>query len=292
MEGKAIGMLAAFAVIACFAGGLSYYLEIDSKQNDLSEAQTLLTNTRANVDNKRSTLDGSRTKLQALRQQIDSHTSLSDAKGSLTGQIASLETQKTDVLREFVTVVQKVRASSVGNPWPDVTLPNGQTLTGVTIQKVTDTDVSLAHSGGVTRVSVPDLPADLKTRFRYNMVPMVQPPQKPGAAQVAPASLRPPAPPVTVGKTESYEEKDARIKVFADKVSGMENQVASLEKTRTDWADKARQHRELGAYAQYRGRPSSTHFSNAAAADQQAAIISRQIDALHNEMNALRSKMR
>jgi hypothetical protein len=291
MEGKAIGMLAAFAMIACFAGGLSYYLEIDSKQNDLSEAQTLLTNSKANVDNKRSTLDGSRTKLQALRQQIDSHTSLSDAKGSLTGQIASLETQKTDVLREYVTVVQKVRASSVGGAVPDVTLPNGQTLTGVTIQKVTDADVSFAHSGGVTRVPVPDLPADLKERFRYNMVPMVQPPEKSSGNGTVPTSVKPDAS-VTTGNTESFAEKDARIKSMAEKVSGMANQVASLEKTRTDWADKARQHRELGAYAQYRGRPSSTHFSNAAAADQQAAIISRQIDALHNEMNALRSKMR
>ncbi len=139
---------------------------------------------------------------------------------------------------------------------------------------------------------VADLPADLKARFRYNMVPMVDPPDtKPNASRVAPASGAP-APSASVGKIETYDEKDARIRTLAEKVSGMENQVSSLEKTRTDWADKARQHRELGAYAQYRGRPSSTHFSNAAAADQQAALISRQIDALHNEMNALRSKMR
>jgi len=288
MEGKAIGMLAAFAVIACFAGGLSYYFEIDSKQHDLSEAQTLLTNTKANVENKRSTLDGSRTKLQALREQIDSHTSLSDAKQSLTAQIASLETQKADVLKEFVNVVQKVRASSVGMSWADVTLSNGQTLTGVTIQKVTENDVSLAHSGGVTKIAVQDLPADMKQRFRYNMVPMVQPPDKQSSTTFAPNSAL--APPATVAASESYADKSARVQAMVDKVSGLENQVASLEKTRQDWADKARQHRELGAYAQYRGRPSSTHFANAAAADQQAAAISREIDALHNEMNAIRSK--
>src|SRR3954464_13736246 len=105
MEGRAIGMLAAFALIACFAGGLSYYLEIDSKRPDLSEAQTLLTNVRSGLESKRATVDSSRSKLQALREQIDNHTSLTDAKQSLTAQIANLEAEKGDVVKEFVKSV-------------------------------------------------------------------------------------------------------------------------------------------------------------------------------------------
>jgi hypothetical protein len=77
-----------------------------------------------------------------------------------------------------------------------------------------------------------------------------------------------------------------------DKVLALESKIKSLEKTRADWADKAAQHRALGAYAQYRGRPSSAHFANASAADQQAALISQQIDAVHNEIYAVRSRMR
>src|SRR6478752_7079359 len=139
MEGKVVGMLAAFALIACFAGGLSYYFEIDSKQRDLSEAQAQLIGARSGVENKRAMAESLKSKIQAVRDQVQSHTSLSDTKQALTTQVANLETQKADILKEFVSAVQKVRASSAGMPWPDVTLSGGQVLTAVTIQKVTDT---------------------------------------------------------------------------------------------------------------------------------------------------------
>jgi hypothetical protein len=298
-------MLAAFALIACFAGGLSYYLEIDSKRHDLDEAQTLLTNTKGALETKRVNLDSARAKLQTLKEQIDHHQSLSDAKQNLTTAITSLETQRTDVTREFITAVEKVRAGSAGIGWPDVRLVGGQVLQGVTIQRVTDTDVSFSHSGGVTKVAVADLPADIKARFRYGMIPMtpaamssVAPKNPAGGLASNNSTARPAhtaiAPPATnPGYTPPPpSERDEQIRAMQDKVLALESKIKSLEKTRADWADKAAQHRALGAYAQYRGRPSSAHFANATAADQQAALISQQIDAVHNEIYAVRTRMR
>jgi chromosome segregation ATPase len=288
MEGKAIGMLAAFALIACFAGGLSYFLEIDSKRHDLAEAQTLLNNVRSSLETKRAGVDSSRSKLQSLREQIESHTTLTDAKQSLAAQIATLEIQEADLLKEFVNAVQKVRASSAGLQWADVTLGSGQVLTGVTIQKVSDTDVSLTHSGGVSKIPVAELPADLKERFRYNMVPMVQSQDKAGAKGTATGGRTPVAAPTP---SEVQSAKQAEMQTLANKITTLQNQVFSLEKTRDDWADKASQHRALGMSAQGRGRPSSVHFANASAADQQAAAVNQQINAVHNEINALQSKI-
>jgi hypothetical protein len=289
MEGKAIGMLAAFALIACFAGGLSYYLEIDSKRHDLVEAQTTLNNVRSGLETKRATVDASRSKVQAIREQIDSHTSLTDAKSTLATQIANLEIQKVDLLKEFVNTVQKVRASSAGIQWPDVTLGNGQVLTGVTIQKVTDTDVSLTHSGGVSKIAVADLPADLKERFRYNMVPMVQPQENGKVGPVLPPASANTSNAPSPGDLQ--REKAREMQALADKITIIQNQIYSLEKTRDDWADRASQHRALGVSAQGRGRPSSTFFANASAADQQAAAVTQQIKSLQADITALQSKI-
>jgi hypothetical protein len=307
MEGRALGMLAAFAMIACFAGGLSYWLEIDSKRRDLDEAQSLLASNKGSLETKRVKLDTERAKVQGFREQIDHATTLGEAKENLTGAVAALEAQRADVTKEFITAVEKVRVGSAGLSWPDVKLVNGQTLQGVTIQRVTESDVSFSHAGGVTKVVVADLPSDIKARFRYGMVPMtpasmsaIAPKPAAGTAPAMasgggyqrpiPAPAPAPPPPAPVGP--SISERDELYRNIQEKVLALESKIKSLEKTRADWADKAAQHRALGAYAQYKGRPSSAHFANAHAADQQAALVSAQIDAVHNEIYAVRSKAR
>jgi hypothetical protein len=285
MEGKVVGMLAAFALIACFAGGLSYYFEIDSKQRDLSEAQAQLIGARSGVENKRAMAESLRSKIQALRDQVQSHTSLSDTKQSLTTQIANLETQKADVLKEFVSAVQKVRASSAGMPWPDVTLNSGQVLTAVTIQKVTDTDVSVTHSGGVSKIAVADLPTDLKERFRYGMAPMIQLPDDKSAAANAPTAAD-----AAAAAQKLEDDKREQLKGVWDKIRLLQDQIQTLEKTRSDYATRATEHRALGISAQNRGRPSSVHYANAAAAEKQALAVNQQIQAVQSEINSLQRK--
>jgi hypothetical protein len=306
MEGRALGMLAAFAMIACFAGGLSYYLEIDSKRRDLDEAQSLLASNKGSLETKRVKLDTERARVQGLKEQIDHASTLGEAKENLTNAVAALEAQRADVTKEFITAVEKVRVGSAGLSWPDVKLVNGQTLQGVTIQRVTETDVSFAHTGGVTKVVVADLPPDIKTRFRYGMVPMTPasmsaiapkpvagktPVMASGSGYQRPISAPVPAPPPSA-PSPSITEREERDRAIQEKVLALEGKIKSLEKTRADWGEKAAQHRALGAYAQYKGRPSSAHFANAAAADQQAALVSAQIDQVHNEIYAVRSKSR
>jgi hypothetical protein len=291
MEGKAIGMLAAFFFIACFAGGLSYYLEIDSKQNELSDAKALLATTRVSAESKPPMLESARARNEELKDQIAKYTALTDSKQSLAKDIATLESQIADVAQQFVRAVESVRVNSAGISWPDITLAGGQTYTNVTIQKITDTEVNLIHSGGLTKVPAAELPADIKERFRLGMSPMNRKPsgddgkgKSAGDAGIAPAL------PAVANGQNAYLERVARNKKLDEKIRALQAQIVSLDRTRSEWAMQANQHRKEGVAAQGRGRPSNAYFSNANAADAQASAASRQIDALRAEIASLQSK--
>lgn len=174
MDGKTIGFIAAIAIAIFFAAGVSQYLAIDSEKKSLgatlTEAKTLLESTKTALEKKRAMVDDMRQKLAAAQAVVD----LDKEKTTINAEITALEGARTAVQQEFVDRAVQVRSLSSGMTVPDFALPNGQVLTAVKIQKVTDTDVTFSHNQGVAKVSANDVPAELKARFRYGMLPFTK----------------------------------------------------------------------------------------------------------------------
>lgn len=84
----------------------------------------------------------------------------------LAKKIAFLTEQPDVLLGRIFEVVHKIRQQSIGRDFGDLRLPNGGVLEKAKVQKVTDTHVTIQHSGGVTRLDAKSAPVELVNLFR------------------------------------------------------------------------------------------------------------------------------
>jgi hypothetical protein len=283
MENRVVGMLAAFFFIVLFAVGVSYFFEIDSRRSEYNQAKSLLESNQTGIANKQSQLDALRIQYDATREVVERNSGLSDAKSRLTREIAELKAAKEKLVSDFAGEVIKVRGGSEGADLGVITLATGQGLQAAKIQKVTEDDVTFTHSLGVTKVAPENLPADLRQKFRHDMVPFTL--LKPGAEPTPVASL-----PVaeTAPSPTAALSKVNRIQVEIDQ---KQNQIAQLEQVRSQWLSKAGQLRSQASMAQFNGRPTYTFNAQAAQCEQNAAQASQQTLSIRNEIARLQADL-
>lgn len=186
-------MILVLALVAFGAAGFNQYLELETKRVELLDLRVTLSEAKANLQNNQSRLETTRRKVTTLRAKLERYTTLTSELKSLKSEIGRMETARQDVIKRFTDEVEMVRAASAGMRWQDITLASGQVLQGVSIQRITDTDLTLHHSQGIAKIMVKDLPLDLKLRLRHGMAPYVMPerqtlpivPQKSPIAPVA-----------------------------------------------------------------------------------------------------------
>jgi hypothetical protein len=217
-------------VVAGVAGWFAVRSDLESRREDIKEAQVLINNAKANVANKEAQVRPRREEILDIKAKIGKFTGLEETKAALAKEVPALEQARTDVISEFKEAVEKVRLSSAGLAWPDLTLPNGQVLKSVTIQKVTDSDVAFAHSGGVTRVHVSDLPPDLLDRFRHGRPPMVIG-ETPAAPSSSPAPNQSTAPPASTPAPRPSAAVSPKVLEMQATVRELEKRMAEYNRT-------------------------------------------------------------
>jgi hypothetical protein len=76
-----------------------------------------------------------------------------------------------DLQKRFVDAVTKVRKAVAEVPPQDVILKSGQVLSAAKVQRMSDTEVTFQHAGGISKVDVNDLPPEVRDRYRQQMSP-------------------------------------------------------------------------------------------------------------------------
>ena len=161
-------------MLALIGGGLAAYQHfntVTSKQDDLRELETLYTSAQARLERKKADVEA----LQAKVTQTKTLISNDQEKKDLTAEIAQLEGARDAAKQKLADTLVLVRNAAAGTDWKDIVLANGQTITAVKIQKCTDTDVSLSHSGGVVKLASKDLPQDLQDRLGFGSAVQINP---------------------------------------------------------------------------------------------------------------------
>lgn len=193
-------MILVLGLLAFGAVGVNLYLEIDAKKLELLELRNVLTDSHAQMQNNTTRLEMSREKLTSLKGKLDRYTELVTSITALKGELTQLEVARADVIKQFRNEVEQARVAATGKAWQDITLTNGQTLQGVSIQRITDTDVLVHHSQGIAKLLARDMPPELKMHLRHGMAPYVVPElQMPSLSLSATAAGSPP-PGFTNGK--------------------------------------------------------------------------------------------
>jgi hypothetical protein len=86
-------------------------------------------------------------------------------------QVAALEAENSEVQKRFIDAVTKVRKAASDLPPQDIVLKSGQVLTAAKVQRMTDSEMTFQHAGGISKVDVNDLPPEVRDRFRQQMSP-------------------------------------------------------------------------------------------------------------------------
>ncbi|MEZ0276689.1 MAG: hypothetical protein ACAH88_17405, partial [Roseimicrobium sp.] len=257
MEGRIWAMLAAFLFIACFAGVVSYYMEIDSKQRDWAMAKADLKSIESAFLSTQSQAATARQSLEKAKAETSAIQQLATSKKELTAAIAELRSKKILSTEAFKKNVDKVRLASVGMAYPEFT--NGsQTLRGARIQKIGDEDVTFAHDEGIAKIGKEALPLDLKKRFRMGMFPLL--PEPPAPVVVDADGAQPPAP--MASGTSSVPEsaadlakREAETKKLQNDIFAHEEKIVSLSSAKHEWNNRAADYRRQAGSASLAGRP-------------------------------------
>lgn len=280
-----------------FASFTGYFSKIDTAQHELAEAQAELKSLEEELAPD-SSGDGGLTEAERLNELVAAYQTLEAQKKSLADSVLALEGRKEEYLKAFRDTVSDVRSKSVGMQWADVPFRNGQILKEVRIQKVTDTEITLAHSEGVAKLRVEELPPDLKDRFRIGMEPFLSS-SEPAVGAATPLSTS-----ASTTKASSSSKTNKPSATANPSLDALNASAASLEQEVADSTAKLRtaeaawsQWRNRAAYlqgqagsAKVAGRPSYNLLQEANAAEQKAAAAGLQVTNLRDEIIRLREK--
>lgn len=276
--------IAALAVLAGIGGWFAYHLDIRSNKSTLAQARSMAATDLKGIEEKRGAVQAAREKVEVLQ-------ALYDNSVALKGKLTALEAERESLQHELVDAVNSLRARSVGMAWQDIALPNGKTLQGVRIQKVTDSEVTFVHSLGVLKVPAADVPDDLRKKFRLGS-PMLS-----TAGTSTSVKKKDPAPaagsaasplPLAFGPTTEQIATVGRLKVDIDDLEG---KIKTLRDNKDAWLARSAALRLQASSAQSSGQPSYAFTTQANQAEQTAAGIDAQVSTLQTTLVAVRKKL-
>lgn len=112
-------------------------------------------------------------------------------------EIKKAQNERTEIAKNFMSTIERVRSSLNGALFPTVTLTTGATLTNAKVQSLDQETTVFQHSGGVSKVPTTTLPSDFQDKLRYGFNPG-------GLGQVIPISKG------STGSFTSVSDKIAR----------------------------------------------------------------------------------
>lgn len=286
MEGSHIGNILALVVAAGVVAGGALKMDINSKKSELTDARYSADIARKSLEEKLAALAEAKKKVESLQSSLDANKSLRDG-------ITSLQAKRSEILEQFVDVVRDTRNRAIGVVFPEVPVAGGRALQTATVQKVTNTEITFAHTGGVTKVAVGDLPAAIREKYRMDMFPMTLadlPIQSvagiavPGTVAKSPSAPMPQAAPPTAVSKDNPEH----LRIDIDNLYA---KVNALERSKVAWFERLTSLRAQLDTLQRNGKPSYNAGMEVKQAEKNAAAVEQQITYVQSQITILRKKL-
>jgi hypothetical protein len=135
--------------------------------------------------------------------------------------------------------------------WPDIKISDGHILTGVKVQKITETDVTLSNSLGTFRLPASNLPPDMRDRFRIDASPMT------GSAELLASGLA--TPPTAAGTPAAAVPLPAamltKVSEIETTLRKQEAKQAELQRTRQAYFAQFQDYQKKDDLAKFLGKP-------------------------------------
>ncbi len=309
MEGRIWGMLAAFLFVVVLSGGVAYTVSFEEVRKEYFNLQNQVEMLDKTIKSRQIVLDARLEKARSIAEQNARITNLERkaleldlAKTELLASIDHHAASAAATSRKLVETIEQVRRKASGTPLPELKLRSGEVLQGARIQTVTDADMSVLHSLGVTRLSPGQLPRDLVSKFKFGFVashaPAASDEKKgdlstPGATSSTGSALSADSAAVNKAETAKAMAKERKIQDLKDKTAKLDAQMTVARGNRDIWKKKADEYRMLHMNAEAQGRISSylARVKDASSvADQFEAQITNlraQIQLLQHEIVSL-----
>jgi hypothetical protein len=293
MESNSIGTIVGLFILGGVSIGTWCYMDLGSKRVEERECRRALKNLQDTYEVKKHALEEAEIKRQSLQAAIDS-------KESLKAAIDALQSDRESVIEEYVEAVKTVRNKSIGTGIPQLLLPSGLTLQQVVLQKVGESGITLAHTGGVTKLVPAELPEHIRQKFRLGVFPMTTDTlaqSSPTASATSPASAPAPAPapvpqPPAMQSAPPADPNAARTSAHIKiEITDLETKISLLNDNKAAWKTRAEAFQAQASSAQLSGKPSYGYSSQAASANKNIETINAQIFQIQNQITTLRKKL-
>jgi hypothetical protein len=294
MESTSISTIVGLLVLGGVSAGTWCYMDLDSKRSEEREVRRALKNLKETYEVKKHALDEASLKKSTLQDAIDS-------KEALKTAIAALQSDKEAVVSDYVDAVKAVRTKSIGSGMPELLLPSGLTLQKVVLQKVGESGITLAHTGGVTKLVPAELPEHIRQKFRLGVFPMTSDAAIQSALPAAtastskgapaPAATATPQSPPPLSPSDQSASDAARVNAHLSlEISDLESKISLLNDSKAAWKARADACLAQASSAQISGKPSYGYASQAATANKNIETINSQIFQLQYQITTLRKK--
>jgi hypothetical protein len=236
--------------------------DVKSKRTEVEAERVLLANAKADRDTMVSKVDAARAELDPVEKKANDYDRLTGEKATLGEKITSLESERDTLKQQLDEAVQKVRLAYIGKTIPELRLENGMVLRDVKLQRIGESEVGVAHAGGMARLSTADLPPNLRDILRiHSAAPRpaaaVAAATAPGAAPqpaAAPAgtpAATEPAPPAVVLNATQQNQVDAAQSTLRTH----EKRQVELQRTRSAYLAQVQDYRDKDSKAKFMGKP-------------------------------------
>lgn len=276
MEGRIWGMLAAFLFVVVLGGSVAYMVGFEEVRREYFNLQNQIETLEKTIKSRQVVLDARMEKAKSIAAQNARVTDLERkileldaAKAQLLAGIDQQTAAAAAASKELVDTVELVRKKASGMLLPEMKLPSGEILQGVRIQTVTDADVSVLHSLGVSRLLPKQVPQDLASKFRFGFVASHAPPPaaksdtSSDSASPSPSGQPVAADAVAASKADAARaeaEKAAnqrKIRELKDRTAKLDSQMTVVRGNRDIWRKKADEYTKLHSEAEAKGRINS-----------------------------------
>lgn len=170
MEGR-IGITIVCMILLVGAIVGQYYWRLNDKTQELADLRVLLHQAQTNLKSKETHTETRGRSLDAAKGLAKEYKTLAEEQAELVKQISAMEAQSAAIQKKFIEAVMKVRKTASDLPPQDIILKSGQVLSAAKVQRMSDSEMTFQHAGGISRVDVNDLPPEVRDRFRQQMSP-------------------------------------------------------------------------------------------------------------------------
>lgn len=279
MDGKIIAYILFLVAVIAGSYGIYYTTEVDEAQRKLSTLEAQLDTTQNTIKQLAQTLE-ERKQIATLQAELDD---LEKAAQAAQVSITEQTSEHEKIRSEFEKDIASVREQFVGTAMPELTLASGNVLKNIKIQRIEEAGLNILNDNGVTKVTIADLPQEMRDRLRYGeeyTLPSLvkkQPEsaavEKPATSSMATASQKPALDPDEEARQKRVLEGRAAIARLKRELSSVEKEYDSVSREASD--------PNTSASRRYYANTRKTALST------QIAAVRRQLDAAEVEMTRL-----